>query len=120
MGPTKDVVRFVQDEFGKNAASALRTLEREPAFVRCSRLVRSVVFLAEGDIRLLRKLIEHAIAEYRDVLLWAEYSRLDTDHPRRVRDFTKSLQGKRNARTIELGAKNRLPADVKRFFSRKK
>jgi hypothetical protein len=120
MGLTKDVIAFVQDEFGKDATSALGALEREPSFLACSRIVRSVVFLAAGDIRLLRMLIEHAIAEYRDVLFWAEYSRLEKDHPRRVRDFTRSLRSDRNARTMEPGAKHRLPADVRRSFSRKK
>jgi hypothetical protein len=119
MGLTKDVVAFVQEEFGKDATAALRALEREPTFVRSSRLVRSVVFLAEGNIRLLRALIEHAKAEYRDVLFWAEYSKLETDHPRHVRDFTRSLEHRGNLLTVERGAKNRLPADVKRSFARK-
>jgi hypothetical protein len=79
-----------------------------------------VAYQAGGDVRLLRELIAHAKTEFYDVLFWAEDSRLETERPRRTRNFTGSLASPPNARTIEAGAKDRLPADVKRFLSGRK
>jgi hypothetical protein len=51
--------------------------------IESERILRCIVFLAQGDIKLLGHNAEQAKQDYRDVIYWAEYDRED----RRVRDF---------------------------------
>ena len=54
--------------------------------IESPRVVRCVLFLANGDFAELAKMREAARRDYRDVIWWAEY-----DHPsnpeKRLRDF---------------------------------
>jgi len=48
------------------------------------RLVRCIVFVANGDLNRLEQAIDLAKKDYRDLIVWAEYD----DKDERVRDLT--------------------------------
>jgi hypothetical protein len=69
---------------GETYYEALRLaegMELEP------RVLRSVVFLAEGDLDALRRFARRAEEDWRDVVFWAEYEDHDAPNPRRVRSM---------------------------------
>ncbi len=113
-----DVVVRIQVDFGARAAEATHVLEsRADIANETARVFRCVVFLAQGDLDRLVQLAEQASADYRDVIFWAEYVDHDAASPRRVRDFNRQfgLPGGEPDTTTP-----RLPADVRRFFDRKR
>jgi len=48
------------------------------------RIVRCIVFVADGDLTRLEKAIDLAKEDYRDLIVWAEYN----EKNERVRDLT--------------------------------
>ena len=48
------------------------------------RIVRCIVFVANGDLNRLEKAIDLAKEDYRDLIVWAEYD----EKNERVRDFS--------------------------------
>jgi hypothetical protein len=72
-----DLAAAVDAEFGEEGETALRVLitygheahEREPDRVR-----RAILTLSQGDLGRLRHFAERASSDYRDVLMWAEYT----------------------------------------------
>ena len=48
------------------------------------RIVRCIVFIANGDLNRLEKAIDLAREDYRDLIVWAEYD----EKNERVRDFS--------------------------------
>ena len=56
-------------------------------YLKTDRIIRCIIFLANGDIDNLKKFIDNAIFDPRDVMLWAEYERLDKLNFKRIRDF---------------------------------
>lgn len=87
----EDVVARIGIEMETYAVEASRILDGvfkrvpEPA-----RVVRCVLYLAEGDVGRLEELARHAQADY--VIFWAEYTDHDRPLPRQVRDFTKPFE----------------------------
>ena len=70
----KDILVRVGEEFGPSAGKATELLEAVPSpLPERVRSLRCIAFLAEGDLRLLPPLIEHALVDYRDIIFWAEY-----------------------------------------------
>jgi hypothetical protein len=111
-----DVAARVSVEFGAQAAEAQRLLENiRGRLPERERSLRCVVYLADGDVRLLPLLIEQAVSDYRDVIFWAEYTHLESPHPKRVRDFGKPF-GMSTTKASRQPDGNRLPPDVKRYF----
>jgi hypothetical protein len=116
----KDIRVRVSEEFGASAGKAIEILENvtSPLTERV-RTLRCIVFLAEGDLRLLPLLIDQALADYRDVIFWAEYRGWENERPRRIRDFGRPFGKHALVSTGSAGDKARLPSDVRRFFERK-
>jgi hypothetical protein len=52
-----------------------------------ARVLRSVVFLARGDLDALRRFARCAEQDWREVVFWAEYDDHDAPSPRRVRSM---------------------------------
>lgn len=118
---TEDVVIHINEEFGSLAESAIHFLHNQPEPNHEShRVLRCIVFLAEGKIDLLEKLVDSANADYRDVIFWAEYINHKKANPDRIRNFNK-LFGQHELKMESLPKQElRLPPDVKKFFARKK
>jgi hypothetical protein len=121
MNLTKDILVQIQKDFGPQSVAASQLLQNQTEFYSESlRVLRCIVFLAEGDIDLLPKFINSAKSDYRDVIFWAEYINHDAKNPAQVRDFNKPF-GQHELKTIVHSKQGeRLPADVKRFLNRKK
>jgi hypothetical protein len=117
----KDILVRVTEEFGACAGKAIELLEAVPSpLTERVRTLRCIVFLAEGDLRLLPLLVEHAFADYRDIIFWAEYRDWESERPQRIRNFGRPF-GKHALVVLgPTGDKARLPSDVRRSFRRKR
>jgi hypothetical protein len=112
-----DIATRVSVEFGDQAGEALRLLENIRGHMpERARSLRCVVYLADGDVRLLPMLIDQALADYRDVIFWAEYTNLERPHPKRVRDFSKPFGMSTTKATRSQPDGKRLPSHVWRYF----
>jgi hypothetical protein len=91
MVDTKDIIERIELDFGHKTPEAISMLDdaiSKAGHLNDNRIIRCVLFLAEGDIEKLRKSIQAATSDPRDVMYWAEY----IDHEqigKRVRDFNK-------------------------------
>jgi hypothetical protein len=52
-----------------------------------ARVIRSVLFLADGDYEALQRYARRAEQDWRDVIFWAEYEEHDAPQPRRIRSM---------------------------------
>lgn len=90
-----DIKARIQTDFGENADKATTMLFdaiNKVDYLKTDRVIRSIVFLANGDLTDLSKLIETASFDTRDVMLWAEYEKLSGDlNYKRKRDFNKTF-----------------------------
>jgi len=81
-----DIAQRIDDEFNGSSCSfvkeTLAKLESVPEFQRIS---RCVLFLAGGDEEKLTHFVTAALADYRDVIWWAEYDGKEE----RLRDLTR-------------------------------
>ena len=94
-----DIHQKIQIDFGLRAPFAMQVLDEldaESKGLVSPRLIRALVYLAKGDIEALKKTVELARTDWRDVLLQAEYSYPEAI---RVRDFDKTFH--------ELGSLNK-------------
>ena len=86
-----DILNRIHTDFTNEASMVLKIFEEAIAkadYLNSDRILRCILFLAEGDIEKLRNNIEVAIFDPRDVMLWAEYAnnpKLETS--KRIRDF---------------------------------
>jgi len=65
--------------------SLLEDFTKQHHDLSSDRIMRCVVFVANGDLDLLDKALELAVIDYRDLIVWAEY-----DEKRlQVRDLSK-------------------------------
>ncbi len=86
-----DIYQKIERDFGVQTPLALAALDQLDAKTKglvSPRLVRSIVYLAKGDVSALEKYIDLAQVDWRDVLLQAEYSYPDDT---RLRDFDKTF-----------------------------
>ena len=72
----------ISEDFLKSSRESIRT-------------TRCLVFLANGDLSMLKKLVKQGRCDYRDIIFWAEYVNHSGSKPKRVRDFNKPF-GKHN------------------------
>ncbi len=85
-----DIAERVRLDFGSQSEQAAKTLsEAAVAELIHPRVLRCIVYLSRGNTVTLSKMIEAAVADYRDVIFAAEYEDRDKRKPRRVRDFNK-------------------------------
>jgi hypothetical protein len=93
---TQDIKARIQSDFGENAIEATNLLEEAISkyeYLNLDRIIRCIVYLSERKIDKLKKSINQAIDDPRDVMLWAEYINLgEKETPKRVRDFNKTFQ----------------------------
>jgi hypothetical protein len=91
-----DIKARIQNDFGENADKATTMLFdaiNKVDYLKTDRVIRCIVFLANGDLTDLNKYIETATFDTRDVMLWAEYEGLnENEKPKRVRDFNKNFE----------------------------
>jgi hypothetical protein len=115
---TEDIIAQIQKDFGTQAEAIVAFLHGQPEFANESlRVLRCVLFLAEGKDDLLTKMIDAAKSDYRDVIFWAEYTNHDAENPDRIRNFNKSFGQHELRQHVD---STRLPSDVKRYLKRKK
>lgn len=84
-----DILEKIKTDFGDNTPNALSLLEEailQYDYLNHPRIIRCILFLANGSIDSLVTHIEVA-REPRDIMFWAEYVDRDSDKPKRIRDF---------------------------------
>jgi hypothetical protein len=60
--------------------------------LKTDRVIRCIIFLAKGDLNELKKYIDNAIFDTRDIMLWAEYEKLEGENNfKRIRDFNQTF-----------------------------
>ena len=89
-----DVAAYLDRHYGARAAlvrQRLQVLLGERPDCRLPRIIRAILYLGGGDAEALDEACELARADYRDLLLAAEYVRGADGALRRVRDFREPL-----------------------------
>lgn len=92
MATTTDILNRIQTDFKGNAAEAttlLSSLISKTGYINEDRVIRSVLFLAQGDFIKLKSHIKAALSDPRDVVFWAEYTNHQDKHPTKIYDFDK-------------------------------
>lgn len=85
-----DIYQKLQRDFGPQLQEAIGEIEAVDAATKgliSDRIIRAVIYLSKGDLERLRKQIELARIDWRDVLMAAEYDEKEV----RVRDFDKTF-----------------------------
>lgn len=94
-GYAPDIREKIKTDFGEKAAHILEILDEAIAktdYLSTPRIIRCILFLADGNMDKLKKMIVNAQHDTRDVLLWAEYEQIgEPFHPKRIRDFNKTF-----------------------------
>ena len=85
----------IESDFGNKASNVFRIFDEaisKTDYLNHNRIIRCILFLAEKDIDKLKKNIQAAECDPRDVMLWAEYSNKGQDQkPKRIRNFNKTF-----------------------------
>jgi len=85
-------IRLDFKDLSDKAIEILSVAISKTDYLKTDRVIRCIIFLANSDIEKLRKFIDNAIFDTRDVMLWAEYEKLDGDlNYKRIRDFNKTF-----------------------------
>lgn len=90
-----DVYKQLEIDFKSNSKKAITLLSIAISsfdYIRSDRIVRCIVFLSDGSISKLKKNIELATTDPRDVMFCAEYTERDKTTPLRVRNFNNTFQ----------------------------
>ncbi len=91
----EDIQQRIKLDFKDLAGKANELLSHaisETDYLKTDRVIRCIVFLAKGDLNMLEKYIDNAVFDTRDVMLWAEYEKLDGElNFKRIRDFNKTF-----------------------------
>jgi len=91
-----DIIARINTDFGESANKATRMLIDSISkvdYLKTDRVIRCIIFLANGNLTDLNKYIETATFDTRDVMLWAEYEKLNGDlNFKRLRDFNKTFE----------------------------
>lgn len=86
----KDITNRLKLDFNNSTDRVVEILTdaiSKTDYLKKDRIIRCIIYLANGDIDQLKKFIDNAILEPRDVMLWAEYDNLDKSNLKRIRDF---------------------------------
>ena len=91
-----DIITKINTDFGNNSSKAKTMLSdavEKVDYLKTERVIRCIIFLAKGNLTDLNKYIEAATFDTRDVMLWAEYEKLNGDfNCKRLRDFNKTFE----------------------------
>ena len=89
----KDITAKIKTDFQENSNKALTLLEEalnDEEALKPSRIIRCIIFLAEGTISGLKNSIAMAKLDPRDVMMCAEYEYDPVaNNDSRIRDFSK-------------------------------
>lgn len=92
----EDIMQRINLDFGAHADEAVQILvdvTNRVDYLKSDRVIRCITFLAKGKLADLKKYIEAATTDPRDIMLWAEYEKLPGDSDfTRVRDFNKTFE----------------------------
>lgn len=92
----EDITRRIIVDFGDNSSEVKVLLTKaieEVSDLKTDRIIRCILFLSKGNINSLKKYIEAAAGDPRDVMLWAEYEDLkDGFNYKRLRDFNLTFE----------------------------
>lgn len=91
---TKDIIERIEQDFGNKASEVVNIFDHtisKAEHLNNDRIIRCILFLSGKDIEKLKKNIEAATLDPRDVMLWAEYEQHQSANPKRVRDFSKAF-----------------------------
>lgn len=90
---TKDIKERIESDFGDKATEVVKLfIEAFHAadYLNHDRIIRCIIFLANKDLEGIKKNIDAARNDPRDVMLWVEYAnRGQGMRIRRIRDFNK-------------------------------
>jgi hypothetical protein len=91
-----DIIARINTDFSESAIKATKILIdaiTKVDYLKTDRVIRCIIFLANGNLTDLDKYIEKATFDTRDVMLWAEYEKLNGDlNYKRLRDFNKTFE----------------------------
>lgn len=91
-----DIIARINTDFGENGNKAKTMLFdaiSKVDYLKTDRVIRCIIFLAKGNLTDLNKYIETATFDTRDVMLWAEYEKLNGDlNFKRQRDFNNTFE----------------------------
>ncbi len=99
---TPDIKEKIYSDFGDKAESVMKTLREaieKHDYINSGRILRCIIYLADKNFEALKKYIDNAIGDPRDVMYWAEYVNREKGFqgdPKRVRDFNKTFQNCEN------------------------
>jgi hypothetical protein len=94
---TKDIRDKIESDFVDQTSDVFRIFDEaflKADYLNHNRIIRCILFLAEKDIDKLKRNIQAAECDPRDVMLWAEYLNKGQDQnqkPKRIRDFNKTF-----------------------------
>lgn len=92
----KDISERIESDFGNKAPDVFKLLQKvisTNVYLNNDRIIRCILFLAEKDFLKLKKNIDAAITDPRDVMLWAEYVNPgDGKDVKRVRNFNNTFE----------------------------
>jgi hypothetical protein len=92
---TKDIIERIHLDFGSRSPEAIKILNEgilKADYLNSNRIIRCILFLANGDFEKLKKHVGNAIYDPRDVMLRAEYINIEHSNPKRIRDFNKTFE----------------------------
>ena len=96
----EDITRKINTDFGEYSDNAFETLKsavEKIEYLKTDRVIRCIIFLSEGNIDDLNKFIETATNDTRDIMLWAEYEKINNDtNFKRIRDFNNTFEESAN------------------------
>jgi hypothetical protein len=86
-----DIYQKIEKDFGDTAKEIHKTLETLDAKTKNiigNRIIRAIIYLANGDVVKFHEKVKLAQVDWRDVLMQAEYSYPENE---RLRDFDKTF-----------------------------
>lgn len=91
-----DITTRIKIDFGIKSDEVFELLTKaieKTEYLSTDRVIRSIIFLSEGNLQELNRYIDVATYDTRDVMFWAEYEKLnDNSNPKRIRDFNKTFE----------------------------
>ena len=91
-----DIIKKINEDFGESSSEVIKVLNKaidKTDYLKTDRVIRCIIFLSKGNLGDLKKYIETATNDTRDVVLWAEYKKLTGDtNFKRIRDFNKTFE----------------------------
>lgn len=92
----EDITKRIKIDFGLKSDEVFERFTnaiKKTEYLSTDRVIRSIIFLSKGNLQELNRYIDVATFDTRDVMLWAEYKKLNGDlNFKRIRDFNKTFE----------------------------